>query len=80
MTSEEVADSLDIATRLDALTRMVTELRDGQDELLRMYEELQRLYPHDCICAQRRREQDRREFLDEDVFRNSTDYEEYRPS
>lgn len=80
MTPDNLPGDLDTATRLDVLTREVEELREGQDELVRMYEELRQLYPHDCICAQRRREQDRREFLDEDVFRHSTDYEEYRPS
>jgi hypothetical protein len=80
MTPDDILNDSDVTARFDALTRAVEELREGQDELLRMYEELQRLYPHDCICAQRRREQDRREFLDEDVFRHSTDYEEYRPS
>lgn len=36
---------------LGALQAAVTELRDGQDELLRMYEELRELYPQNCRCA-----------------------------
>jgi hypothetical protein len=66
-------------TRLDALAGVVAELQRGQGELLRMYEELRELCPHDCLCA-KHREQARREVLDMDVSRNSTEHEEYRPS
>lgn len=68
-----------LTARVDELAGRVAELRDGQDELLRMFDELRTLYPVNCLCANRRAEAAKRELLADDVFGNSTAYEEYRP-
>lgn len=68
-----------LTARVDELAGMVTELRDGQDELLRMYQELRELYPINCLCADRRAEVAKRELLADDLLGNSTAYEEHRP-
>lgn len=81
---EEVAiDERELATpgvadQLAALHSAVDELRDGQDELLRMYEELGTNYPRNCICA-RMREQARAEVLGMDVFAAEIDRTDYQP-
>lgn len=68
-----------LTARVDELAGHVAELRDGQDELVRMFEELRTLYSVNCLCADRRAEAAKRELLAEDVFDNATAYEEYRP-
>jgi hypothetical protein len=68
-----------LTARVDELAGRVAELRDGQDELLRMFEELRTLYPANCLCADRRAEAAKRELLAEDVLGNATAHEEYRP-
>lgn len=73
------ATAPDVNGQLVTLTDAVNELREGQDELLKMYGELRELYPANCLCADARAEAARREFLAQDVLGNPTAYEEYRP-
>jgi hypothetical protein len=68
----------DLKIRLDALAAEVTELRDGQHELLRMYEELGERYPKNCLCADVR-DRARAAAMASDVFAPEPNYEDYRP-
>jgi hypothetical protein len=63
---------------LDDVAAEVTELRDGQHELLRMYEELRDRYPKHCLCAEMR-ERARTEVLAHEVFAPDVDHEDYQP-
>lgn len=66
-------------SQLTRLTRELAEVREGQHELLRMYEELRELYPHNCRCAART-ERARRELAAFDVFAPEPNHEDYVPS
>lgn len=79
MNPEDEAATPGVAASLDALTQAVAELREGQDELLRLYEELGERYPKDCLCAGMR-DRARRELLALDLFpAEPENFEDYRP-
>lgn len=79
MTPDNEARRPGLTARLDKLSADVAELRDGQDELLRMFEELGKLYPKDCLCAEAKAEAARREFLRDGVFVNELPHEDFVP-
>lgn len=60
------------------LTSELAEIREGQHELLQMYEELRELYPRNCVCAAQR-EQARRELAALDVLAPWPNHEDYVP-
>ncbi len=65
--------------QLTTLTSELAEVREGQHELLRMYEELRELYPHNCMCAARK-ERAQRELAAFDPFAPEPNHEDYVPS
>jgi hypothetical protein len=66
------------AAQLAKLTTDVAELREGQDELLCMYEELGQRYPKSCLCAAMR-DRARAEVLAFDPFAPMANHEDYQP-
>ncbi len=64
---------------LDKLTAELSEVREGQHELLRMYEELRMLYPKHCLCANRK-ERAARELERLDLFAAEPNHEDYVPT
>jgi hypothetical protein len=66
------------ARQLDAVNTELAELREGQHELLRMWEELRDRYPSHCLCTEMR-ERARAEVLAHDVLAPDVDHEDYQP-
>lgn len=72
------ADPCPLAAPLGNLSEEVAELREGQHELLRMYEELREFRPRRCRCVARA-ERARQELAARDVFAPEPDHEDYVP-
>lgn len=64
--------------QFEAVTAELADLRDGQHELLRMYEELRDRFPKHCLCAAMR-ERARAELAALDVLAPETNHEDYQP-
>jgi hypothetical protein len=64
--------------QLVTLTSGLAEVREGQHELLHMYEELRELYPQRCLCASGR-ERAQRELAALDPFTPEPNHEDYVP-
>jgi hypothetical protein len=66
------------SAQLETLAAELVELRDGQHELLRMYEELGDRYPKHCFCADMR-DRVRAKALAVDPLAPEPNHEDYQP-
>lgn len=78
MSTDERRATPSVASQFDTLQANMVELRDGQHELLCMYEELRDNYPVNCLCA-RMRQNTLAEVLTADPFAPEANHEDYVP-